>query len=112
MPKRQRWPFQAAYAASAGDLGGEAAGDGNLVESTRSPIVASAFVIRWRTGGLVDADPLSHLVDRALLAAPCGGWACFGKPESFRLSSISLITAANRINTFAGHGRLDAAHYH
>jgi hypothetical protein len=32
---------------------------------------------------------------------------CCGKSESFRLSSISLIPAASRINTFAGHGRLD-----
>jgi hypothetical protein len=36
----------------------------------------------------------------------------FAKSESFSLSSISLITAASRINTFAGHGRLDVARCH
>jgi hypothetical protein len=43
---------------------------------------------------------------------PVPGTARFGKSESFRLCSISLITAASRINTFAGHGRLDVARYH
>jgi hypothetical protein len=34
---------------------------------------------------------------------------CFGESESFRPFLQSLITAASRINTFAGHGRLDVA---
>ena len=46
---------------------------------------------------------------RQKVAASCGGWPCFGRSESFRLSSISLIAAASRSNTFAGHGRLDVA---
>jgi hypothetical protein len=81
------------------------------LRSTGSPIVASAFVIRWRTGGLVNADPLSRLPDRALVAAPVSVGPAL---ESLNLSasSISFITAASRINTFAGHGRLDAARYH
>jgi hypothetical protein len=39
------------------------------------------------------------------------GEPCFGKSESFRLSSISLITAASRINPLGGHARLDVARY-
>jgi hypothetical protein len=40
---------------------------------------------------------------------PVAGGLCFGKPESSRLCSISLITGASRINAFAGHGRRDVA---
>jgi hypothetical protein len=45
------------------------------------------------------------------MAAPVTGKSCFGKSESFRLSSITLITAASRINTFVGHARFGVARY-